>query len=494
MSNPEESTIQLSGPSEEPPHYEDILDITLNPNPTLIVRLEVWYFSSDGRSQKRNTELAEVFEQANLEDWDVQEVVVIEPDGAVNRDDFVPLQVDFKHKRYTDSDPQGRVQNHVRELFRSIMPSIIFEFFHNIQRKPHTMSLVARNVPPDHQQRYCQLLIINKLNIRVDQLLTPAGMNAACVGSIVARLSTLNNGLSTLAQVVEIFSLYQLLHQQTVPRFAFIHKEDAGQVFNMRTPALGNIEELVSIGEELKLLYEAHMVQAEAGRTVTGFQSELADTIHNLGRVAEGTLFTPQQLYLTGMNVCTGSIMLSREMRFLGPHLERQIEQYEDDMRRPKNVRFGGAILGAGVGGAILLGGLASNPLGWGVAALLYVGALAAQIKIMPTSTKKEAIKQIQQHFKDLADVFVEARRSVAVAVCEDVFNVRLDNLGQHEQTAILKGFGIDVSALNYDEYRQSLVESSIDKLITYHGELGNVFENMVKVCGQDLRDANIPL
>lgn len=93
-----------------------------------------------------------------------------------------------------------------------------------------------------------------------------------------------------------------------------------------------------------------------------------------------------------------------------------------------------------------------------------------------------------------MADVFDEARRSVAVAVCQDVFNIGLDDLGQHERTAILHSFGIDVSALRHEEYRQSLVESSIEKLMTYYKEMGTNFEQMVKLCGNDLIDARAPL
>lgn len=100
---------------------------------------------------------------------------------------FPSLKVEFKHNEYTDNDPNGRAQNHVRELFRRIIPAIVLRFFLNIHSKPHTMSLVARNVSPDHQQRYCQLFIINKLNIRVDQLLTPAGVDDACIDEITAR-------------------------------------------------------------------------------------------------------------------------------------------------------------------------------------------------------------------------------------------------------------------------------------------------------------------
>ncbi|UKZ72586.1 hypothetical protein TrVFT333_000218 [Trichoderma virens FT-333] len=457
MSGPEESSSSFFGMGGKPPNYEDVEVITVNPNPRLRLRLEVWHFSTDGRSQKKNKRFAEVFKEANLENWDVQEVAVVEPDGASNPASesrsavadvgFPFFKVDFKHNEYTDNDPNGRAQNHVRELFRRIIPPIVFRFFLDIHSKPHTMSLVARNVSPDHQQRYCQLFIINKLNIRVDQLLTPAGFENSCVDDIVARLSTLPNGLSTLSQIVEIFSMYQLLHGQTVPQFSFMHKQDADHVFNVRTLTLGDIEPLVTIAEELRPLYEANMNQTAADKLATKFQVDFADVMGNLGKVKTDIPFTPQQLYETGLNLRTGNTMLLRARDFLGPHLERQVERYENDMRLPKNIRLGSVIAGA-----------------------------------------------ILQDLKDMADVFDEARRSVAVTVCQDVFNIGLDNLGQHERMAILHSFGIDVSALKYEEYRQSLVESSIDKLMRYYREMGTNFEHMVRVCGHDLNDAKMPL
>ncbi|KAL7801947.1 hypothetical protein V8C43DRAFT_272356 [Trichoderma afarasin] len=493
MSGPEESTSSFFVMGGKPPNYEDVETITVDPNPKLLLRLEVWHFSSDGRSQKKNKRFAEAFKEASLENWDVKEVAVIEPDGASNRDDFVPIQVEFKHNEYTDNDPNGRAQNHVRELFRRVIPVIIFRFFLNIHSKPHTMSLVARNVSPEHQQRYCQLFVINKLNIRVDQLLTPAGVDDACIDEIVTRLSTLPNALSTLSQIVEMFSIYQLLHCQTVPQFSFMHKQDADQVFNVRTSVLGDIEPLVRVAEELRPLYEANVDQAAAEKLATEFHVDFAYVMGNLGKVKSNLCFTPQQLYETSLNLRTANTMLSRARDFLGSHLERQVERYENDMRLPKNIRFGSVIAGASTGGAILLGGLASNPLTLTIAVFLYA-AVAAQSNIGATSKKNEAIKTFLRDLKDMADVFDEARRSVVVAVCQDVFNIGLDDLGQHERTAILHSFGIDVSALRHEEYRQSLVESSIEKLMTYYKEMGTNFEQMVKLCGNDLKDARAPL
>lgn len=75
----------MDGP---PPNYDDISSAA----PKLLVRLEVWYFSSHGRCQERNELLAEAFEEAEPGNWNVRAVDVVEPHDDADRDDFVPIQ------------------------------------------------------------------------------------------------------------------------------------------------------------------------------------------------------------------------------------------------------------------------------------------------------------------------------------------------------------------------------------------------------------------
>lgn len=91
MSGPQEFTGLLLGMDGLPPNYEDVA-ISFSTKPRLLVRLEVWHFSSNGRSQDNNDNLAEAFREADPDNWNVQDVAVIEPDGAANRDNFVPIQ------------------------------------------------------------------------------------------------------------------------------------------------------------------------------------------------------------------------------------------------------------------------------------------------------------------------------------------------------------------------------------------------------------------
>ncbi|KAL7812034.1 hypothetical protein V8C26DRAFT_407930 [Trichoderma gracile] len=493
----------LLGMDGPPPNYDDITSAA----PKLLVRLEIWYFSNHGRCQEKNEHLAEAFEEAEPVNWNVRTVDVIEPHDDADRDDFVPIQVDFEHTEYTNYDPNGRAQNHVRDLFKRIAPAVILKFFLGINRKPHTMSLVARNVIPDHRGRYCQLFVINKLNIRVDELSAPP--EVADTDELVSRLSAVDNGLPMLSQIIEIFSVYRLFQTQTKPRFCLMHAQDVESVFNLRATGLEDIAPLATMSENLRFLYEANLGQTTPEQPATSvewtsivvpfkeFQSELSGVLENLAKTdldgqgipEKGISATPQLLYMTGLNLRTGSIMLSRASNLLRPYLDDRLLQYNDRTLSPRRLAVGGAasgVAGVGTGGAILYGTLASTPLGWTIAAIMCVGAVAAAVAYGGVSKKVEAIKKFKQYMKDMADVFDEAQKAVVAVICQDVMGMELSSFRPDEQDAILKSFGIDVSALGHGEYQRSLVESSMKKVVHYYREMREQFEHMVEVCGLD--------
>ncbi|KAK1253175.1 hypothetical protein MKX07_001252 [Trichoderma sp. CBMAI-0711] len=420
----------MEGP---PPNYDDISSAA----PKLRVRLEIWYFSSHGRCQEKNERLAEAFEEAEPVNWNVRTVDVVEPYGDADRDDFV----DFEHTEYSNYDPNGRAQNHVRDLFRRIVPAVILKFFLGINRKPHTMSLVA-----------------------------------------------LDNGLSMLSQIVEIFSVYRLFQTQTKPKFSLMHAQDVETVFNLRSTGLENIEPLATMTENLRFLYEANSGQTAAERPAESvewiptvapfkeFQSELSGVLDNL---AKTDLCCSVKL---DKGIC--SIMLSKASSLLRPYLDDQLLQYDRRALSPRHLAIGAAAFGVGgvgTGGAILYGTLASTPLGWTIAAILCVGAVAAAVAYGGVSEKVEAIKKFKQYMKDMEDVFNEAQKTIVAVICQDVMGMELSSFRPDEQGAILKSFGVDVSALGHGEYQRSLVESSLKKVVRYYREMKEQFEHMVE-------------
>lgn len=85
-----------------------------------------------------------------------------------------------------------------------------------------------------------------------------------------------------------------------------------------------------------------------------------------------------------------------------------------------------------------------------------------------------------------MEDVFNEAQKTIVAVICQDVMGMELSSFRPDEQGAILKSFGIDVSALGHGEYQRSLVESSLKKVVRYYREMKEQFEHMVEVCGLD--------
>ncbi|KAG4428577.1 hypothetical protein IFR05_015942 [Cadophora sp. M221] len=82
--------------SGNPPPYEEVAaenPALLEPSPTLVVHLQVWHYRSEGRSSANNDELAALFRNHNLQNW---EVVPLEVDGITDlssHDQYVPVEV-----------------------------------------------------------------------------------------------------------------------------------------------------------------------------------------------------------------------------------------------------------------------------------------------------------------------------------------------------------------------------------------------------------------
>lgn len=100
----------------------------------------------------------------------------------------------------------------------------------------------------------------------------------------------------------------------------------------------------------------------------------------------------------------------------------------------------------------------------------------------------------VKQYMKDMADVFDEAQKAIVAVICQDVMGMELSSFRPDEQDAILKSFGIDVTALSHGEYQRSLVESSMRKAVQYHKEMREQFEHMVEVCGFGEKDKKLSL
>ncbi|KAH7342970.1 hypothetical protein BKA65DRAFT_478837 [Rhexocercosporidium sp. MPI-PUGE-AT-0058] len=97
----------MSGP---PPPYEEPVPAAL------IVNLQIWHYRSEERSPENNERLASLFRN-NAQEW---EVIPSEDDrvtGTSSHDQFVPIEVRFRHQTWAYNDPGENPMADVRKLF-----------------------------------------------------------------------------------------------------------------------------------------------------------------------------------------------------------------------------------------------------------------------------------------------------------------------------------------------------------------------------------------
>lgn len=82
--------------SAVPPTYAEAVAMhpsPLDPPPPLTVKLQVWHYTSQGRSPEYNEQLANLFRNNNLQDWDVVPLDGAGVTGLDSQDQYVPVEV-----------------------------------------------------------------------------------------------------------------------------------------------------------------------------------------------------------------------------------------------------------------------------------------------------------------------------------------------------------------------------------------------------------------
>ncbi|KAI2618350.1 hypothetical protein GGR54DRAFT_605130 [Hypoxylon sp. NC1633] len=455
-----------------PPSYRDTLKVSsVDPKALLLVRLEVWHYYDLGRSQDLNHQLAQLFIAQQPSNWTVREVEVVEPDNLANRDCFVPVQVEFENRRYTDDNPNGRAQYDVRRLFRHVAPALIFLFFLRIGSKPFVMSLVPRNVPELHHGRYAQIFAINKLNILTRRLVTPKGVGD--IDALATVLSTLDNGLSAMSRIVELFHVYTLLREQNGTRFSFLNREEAKQVFNV-----GAIfRPLATIAHELRREYNYMMDQrrvtwANHEKELPGYEAEFSGILERLRRTKNDKAITPQGIYQTALDLHAVSLWFTR----LGELVELDnatLSDAEWEWGLITSITTGVIILwllfvisGEAVIG--LLGLLGSAAV---VLVISYLGTRTYRPLIVLEGNDPTKVRRFRQNLGEMVYALNWTRNDMTVMMIQRLFGIKIDQLGGHDKMAIWKDFAvdaIDAEALQDRGYHDDNIRSDMDIIDEY--------------------------
>ncbi|KAK1246315.1 hypothetical protein MKX08_000117 [Trichoderma sp. CBMAI-0020] len=491
--------------SQQPPSCKDVLGILpINSDALLLVRLEVWHYFKLGRSPILNHDLAQLFIALELANWTVKEVEIIEPKGLASRDEFVPVQVDFEHRHCTDNDPNGRAQYDVRELFRHVAPALVFQFFLKIGSKPHIMNLFPLNVPQLHKNKYVQIYPINKLNITSQRFLKPAEVEDT--KAIATLLSTLDDGLSALSQVVGVFDLYSDLMGQNETPSTFTYVVDAEDMFRWAATIFDTIGSpatvIRNVGTRsihstmtLRQSYEAQVKQAAASESANLFAWQLAvNPFFEYQAKFSGIARDLQQI-----EAGEGSLLFTKAKKSLEPQLANQLDLYSKDMRQLKNIRnisglatglaaVAGILKGTGIGGASIQSLVSHLPLGWWGIGAIFIGGIivgsCAQSDIKTSFKKKGAFQEFNYDLQVITYAANEARKDLVTVICKRNFNIELSELGDHEKNKILESFGVDVNAVQHKEYCEALTGGGTSKLLEFYRRLIADFDQMRKACG----------
>ncbi|KAM0513617.1 hypothetical protein ACHAPE_007667 [Trichoderma viride] len=470
--------------SEQPPSYEDVLATPpVNSDALLLVRLEVWHYFKLGRSPILNHDLAQLFIALELANWTVKEVEFVEPSGLASRDEFVPIQVDFEHRRYTGNDPNGRAQYDVRELFRHFAPALIFQFSLEIGSKPHVMNLFPLNVPQLHKNKYVQIFPINKLNTTSQRFLKPAEVEDT--KAIATLLSTLDDGLSALSQIVGVFDLYSHLSSQNKIPSTLTNIADAEDMFKFAATIFDTIGSPATVVRNLRQCYDAQANQTAATR--------------DLQQIEAGEVVTPQLMYETALGLHASSLLFTKVKKCLEPQLVNQLNLYTKGMHHVKNIRnisgsaaslaaVAGFVKGTGIGSASIQSLVSHLPLGWWSIGAIFLGGIivgsCAQSDLKTSFKKKEMVQEFDYDLHLMAYAANEGRKDLVSTICKKNFNIELSQLGDHERNAILESFGVDVGAIQHKEYCKALTGGGTRKLLEFYWRLTADFDRMRKACG----------
>ncbi|KAJ4179096.1 hypothetical protein NW767_014700 [Fusarium falciforme] len=178
--------------SQPPPLYEDVIaeDRATQGSPSaLIVHLQVWHYRAEGRSPSNNNGLAALFRDHNLQAW---EVVPFEADGVTgpsSHDQYVPVEVRFRHRVWAYNDPGENPMADVRELFFKTAPQFIYQFFVRIHSTPHNLNIFPVGVPENFSSRHTHAYRLNRLSIRINTFLVPGPASTNDVQSWFVRAS-----------------------------------------------------------------------------------------------------------------------------------------------------------------------------------------------------------------------------------------------------------------------------------------------------------------
>ncbi|GKU08292.1 hypothetical protein FLAG1_09622 [Fusarium langsethiae] len=476
---------------QPPPPYDEVAAedrATLGPPSKLVVRLQVWHYRSEGRSPLNNDGLATLFRDHNVQAW---EVAPFEADGVTglsSHDQYVPVEVQFRHRVWAHNDPGEHPMADVRELFFKVAPQFIYQFFIRIKSTPHNLNIFPVGVPENFISRYTRGYNLNQLSIRVNTFPVPGPARTNDVQT------WLQDAVSTTGDVLEILAAIGDRNGQ------------AGIQQEARDANVLNVDVPQQLGELRTLFAEfrrpnGHLVtqppvqladlQVELNRAA-GPLSEylrLANRMESrLAKLENNLTISNQDLYELVQDAHNGVILFSTLKQAVKP-LIRQLEtNYSTVIRsyEKNKLRWIGAT------GAIAAVAIFCfwNPVGWTAVAYIVGGVGGGAAGSVGHSKwdaegekalgKKDRVREFTLAIKAVDECANQAREAIATVFCAQVMQKRLDeSLPEHDRGAILATLGVDVDAVSDSVYSQELIRDRVTNFREKNRNLGNVMDRV---------------
>lgn len=497
--------------NQPPPLYEEVIaedQAAQGPPSALIVHLQVWHYRAEGRSPLNNDRLAALFRDHNLQAW---EVIPFETDGVTgpsSHDQYVPVEVRFRHRVWAYNDPGEKPMADVRELFFKTAPQFIYQFSVRISSTPHNLNIFPVNVPENFSSRYTHAYHLNKLSIRVNTFLVPSQATTNEAQSWLRdAVTTTGDVLEILAAIVSLYLMYRIDQDQGNGNGqTHIQQEAQGVgVLNVHVP-----EQLAELGAlfqrfsgdngnhagqpprpaaDLQVAWNtAAGPLAEYMRLANRMESRLTSLENNL-------TLSNQDLYELVQDAHDGALLFSMLKQVTQPLVHQLETDYSNDIKiynrnKLKSAIPTGLIVAAAAATAVFFWW---NPAGWvlfgtGCAGGVAGGAAGSSVHSRmdaergKASGKKDGVREFDIAIKQIDRCANQAREAIAMVFCAQVMQKRLDeSLPEHDKKAILATLGVDTDALLDAVYSQELVRDRVRRFRENNSNLRNRMERVLK-------------
>ncbi|EEU36012.1 uncharacterized protein NECHADRAFT_101759 [Fusarium vanettenii 77-13-4] len=492
---------------QPPPLYEEVIAedrAAQEPPSALTVHLQVWHYRAEGRSPLNNDGLASLFRAHNLQAW---EVIPFEADGVTGlsaHDQYVPVEVRFRHRVWAYNDPGENPMADVRELFFKTAPQFIYQFFVRINSTPHNLNIFPVNVPENFSSRYTHAFHLNQLSIRVNTFIVPSpAVTNEAQSWLQDAVRTTEDVLEILAAIVSLYLMHRNAQDQANGNNRAGTQQGARGVDVLDVHVPERLGQLRALFQRFREGIGHHAGQPPrdvadlqvAWNTAAGPFAEymrLANRVESrLTKLENNLTLSNQDLYELVQDAHHGALLFSALKQAAQPlvrELEADYSPVINQYNTNRNI--------SGIATAVIAVGavfLFWNPAGW-VALGAYGGGFVAggatgvgvhsfmDAERGKAFIKKSGVREFGLAINEINRCANEAREAIAMVFCAQVMQKRLDEtLPEHKKKDILATLGVHTDALPDAVYSQELIRDRLKRFREGNRNLRNMMTRVMK-------------